>query len=94
MSGVRIASPAHRNHSCYESLFICFKTLDGNVGWFSIDFGGVAGSVVYNGNGGQYGTAGETLTVGTVVPAPAGLFALALGATGLQGRRRNRANAS
>ena len=61
----------------------------GGVGWFGVQLGGSGGDIIYNaGNGGQYGNAGESLTVGQAIPAPGGLLALAMGATGLRGRRR------
>ena len=54
-----------------------------------MQLGGSGGDIIYNaGNGGQYGNAGESLTVGQAIPAPGGLLALAMGATGLRGRRR------
>ena len=60
--------------------FVGFKS-GGNVGWFSIQFNGAGGSLVYL--TGQYGNAGETVHV----PAPGALALLALGAVGV---RRNR----
>ena len=76
------------------SAFIAFRSSDGNLGWFSVNLGGFGGDIVYGLDGGQYGTNGESLIVGTAVPAPAGLLALAMGATGLRGRRRKSAVAS
>ena len=67
----------------------------GGVGWFGAQLGGSQGDIVYNaGNGGQYGTDGESLIVGQsndpgpAVPGLGGLAALAVGATGLRGRRQ------
>ena len=68
------------------TVYMAFRTLDGKLGWFSTDLGGSQGAMVYT--GGQYGNAGESLTVGDAIPAPGGLLALAMGATGLRGRRR------
>lgn len=74
------------------TIYIAFRANaanGGGVGWFGVQLGGTQGDIIYNaGNGGQYGTAGESLTVGQAVPAPGGLLALAMGATGLRGRRR------
>jgi len=63
--------------------YLGFRTIAGNVGWFSVDFGGAGNAITYT--GGQYGTMGETLTI----PAPAALSVLALGAAGI-GRNRKR----
>ncbi len=63
----------------------------GNVGWFAFDLGGSGGKVEYI--TGQFGNAGESLTVGGggggTVPEPGhvGLSLLALGAVGLRRRR-------
>jgi len=69
----------------------------GGVGWFGASLGGSQGDIVYNaGNGGQYGTAGESVIVGaaSAIPEPgsAGLALLALGAVGLRRRRRESVN--
>lgn len=66
----------------------------GNIGWFSVDLGGIGGDVTFNVSGGQYGSTGESLTVGSstpAVPGVGGLAALAIGATGLRGRRQRAA---
>lgn len=74
------------------TIYIAFRATaanGGGVGWFGVQLGGSGGDIIYNaGNGGQYGNAGESLTVGQAIPAPGGLLALAMGATGLRGRRR------
>ena len=72
------------------TVYMGFKSLDGNVGWFSANLGGIGGDVTFN--GGQFGTFGESVTVGVAVPEPSafGLSLLALGAVGL--RRRRAAN--
>ena len=71
------------------TIYIAFRANTGGVGWFGVQLGGSGGDIIYNaGNGGQYGNAGESLTVGQAIPAPGGLLALAMGATGLRGRRR------
>lgn len=69
----------------------------GGVGWFGASLGGSQGDIIYNaGNGGQYGTAGESVIVGasSAIPEPgsAGLALLALGAVGLRRRRRESVN--
>ena len=77
--------------SASGTIYMGFKNLDGNVGWFSADLGGTQGDVTFT--GGQFGNAGELVTVGSVaVPEPSafGLSLLALGAVGL--RRRRAAN--
>ena len=81
-------------------VYQAFRSLAGNVGWFAWDLGGTQGAVKYG--PGQYGNAGESLTVGTggggggtggggagAVPEPGhvGLSLLALGAVGLRRRR-------
>lgn len=80
------------------TIYIAFKataTNGGGVGWFGAQLNGSQGDIVYNaGNGGQYGTEGESLVVGAsndpgpVVPGLGGLAALAVGASGLRGRRQ------
>lgn len=71
------------------SAFIGFRSVNGNVGWFEISFTG-GGSIIYG--AGEYGSGGETLTVGgTVVPEPtsaAALAGLALGAAAIRRRRK------
>ena len=77
--------------SATGTVYVGFKANDGNVGWFSASLGGGGGDVTFN--GGQFGNAGESVTVGaTAVPEPSafGLSLLALGAVGL--RRRRAAN--
>ena len=64
--------------------FVGFRA-GANVGWFSIQFQGLGGDLVYL--TGQYGNAGETVHV----PAPGALALLALGAVGV---RRNRKRAA
>ncbi len=72
-------------------LYQAFRSLTNKVGWFAWDLGGTQGAVTYG--PGQYGNAGESLTVGTggggAVPEPGhvGLSLLALGAVGLRRRR-------
>ena len=60
-----------------------------NVGWFSIQLGGLGGDDVFT--AGQFGSGGESVTIGTAVPEPAGgaLAALALGAIGLRRKRKS-----
>ena len=73
-------------------VYIGFTTGSGRVGWFSVDLGGFTGTITYA--GGQYGTDGESVTVGSstpVVPGLGGLAALGVGATGLRGRRQRAA---
>ena len=80
------------------TIYIAFRATasnGGGVGWFGASLGGSQGDIVYNaGNGGQYGTEGESLVVGAsndpgpVVPGLGGLAALAVGASGLRGRRQ------
>ena len=72
--------------------YIAFRSGSG-VGWFSVDFGGPGAAIVYLTDGGQWGSAGESLTVGASTSGPAvpglgGLAALAIGAGGLRGRRQ------
>lgn len=78
------------NTGASGTVYMGFKSLDGNVGWFSANLGGAQGDVTF-GSGG-YGNSGESLTVGVAVPEPSafGLSLLALGAVGL--RRRRAAN--
>ena len=81
------------------TVYMAFRTLAGNVGWFSATLNGNQGDVVYGVGtvgGAQYGNAGESVTVasstpGPVVPGVGGLAALAVGATGLRGRRQRAA---
>lgn len=69
------------------TVYMGFKSLDGNVGWFSANLGGTQGDVTFGSSG--YGNAGESVTVGVAVPEPSafGLSLLALGAVGLRRRR-------
>ena len=81
------------------TVYMAFRSLAGNVGWFSTTLNGSQGSMVYGAGtagGAQYGNAGESVTVasstpGPVVPGLGGLAALAVGATGLRGRRQRAA---
>ena len=62
----------------------------GNVGWFSANLGS-GGAITYL--DGEFGTAGESVTVGgtDAIPEPAtfgALAALALGAAGIRRRRK------
>lgn len=73
--------------SATGSAFFGFRS-GGNVGWFSLDFGGLGGAVSYT--GGQYGNAGESVHVGGIPePTSLGIAALAMGAAGLRRRRKN-----
>lgn len=66
---------------------------NGNVGWFSMDFGGAGGTVTYL--EGQYGNANESLHVGgNAIPEPSSTAALALLAMGALGIRRKRESLS
>ncbi|MCH1505749.1 MAG: PEP-CTERM sorting domain-containing protein [Verrucomicrobiales bacterium] len=82
-------SSIYRAFDATGTIYVGFK-VDGNVGWFSANLGGDGGAVTFN--GGQFGNAGESVTVGVQVPEPSafGLSLLALGAVGL--RRRRAAN--
>ena len=70
--------------------YIAFRTANDLVGWFSVELGGLQGDIIFT--GGQYGNGEESVTVGStpgpVVPGIGGLAALAVGATGLRGRRQ------
>ncbi|MBC03869.1 MAG: hypothetical protein CMJ34_11305 [Phycisphaerae bacterium] len=74
------------------TVYIAFKSSTGNIGWVSADLGGTSGDIIFNVEGGQYGTEGESLVVGNSAPPPVpglgGLAALAVGAAGLRGRRQ------
>ncbi len=64
----------------------------GGVGWFTIALGGFGGNIVYSTDG-EFGTNGDSVTVGnggSAVPEPGatGLAVLALGVVGLRRRRR------
>ncbi|MDA7526524.1 PEP-CTERM sorting domain-containing protein [Verrucomicrobiales bacterium] len=69
------------------TVYMGFKSLDGNVGWFSANLGGAQGDVTFGSS--EYGNDGESVTVGVAVPEPSafGLSLLALGAVGLRRRR-------
>lgn len=72
------------------TVYMGFRTLGGQVGWFATNLGGSQGAMVYT--EGQAGTAGESVTVGSsAIPEPgsAGLALLALGAVGLRRRRES-----
>ena len=85
-----ISATLYNSTAATGTVYVGFKSLDGNVGWFSANLGGIGGDVTFN--GGQFGTFGESVTVGVAVPEPSafGLSLLALGAVGL--RRRRAAN--
>ena len=73
------------------TVYIGFKDNFGNLGWFSLNLGGTGGNIVYL--TGEWGNAGESLTVGgtAAIPEPGtatGLALLALGASGLRRRRQ------
>ena len=88
------------NESADGTIYIGFRATaanGGGVGWFGMDLGGLEGDIVFNaGNGGQYGTEGESVKVGessSVVPelgSAYGVGLLAMGAIGI-GRRRRQA---
>ena len=75
-----------------------FRSLDGNVGWFSVQLNGSQGDVVYGTAGAQFGNEGESVTVGqSPGPGPGevpelgsayGVGLLAMGAIGIRRRRR------
>ncbi|MDF1844988.1 MAG: PEP-CTERM sorting domain-containing protein [Rubripirellula sp.] len=84
------------------TVYQAFRTLSGNLGWFAWNLGGIQGAITYD--AGQYGDAGESLTVGAadggddegatpssdgVVPEP-GHVGLSLLALGAVGIRRRR----
>ena len=76
------------------TVYVGFRTLAGNVGWFGMNLGGAGGAILYGaGNGSEYGNAGESVRVGGTAnipePSSASLALLALGAVGLR-RRRNK----
>ena len=82
------------------TIYIGFRataTNGGGVGWFGAKLGGAQGDIIYNaGNGGQYGTQGESVVVGQgsgpgEVPelgSAYGVGLLAMGAIGIRRRRR------
>ena len=74
-------------------VYVGFRTggeITDNVGWFSIQLGGLGGDDVFT--AGEFGSGGERVTIGgtAAVPEPAGgaLAALALGAVGLHRKRK------
>ena len=81
------------------TVYMAFRSLAGNVGWFSTTLNGPQGAMIFGvgtTGGAQYGNAGESVTVASSTPGPAvpglgGLAALAVGATGLRGRRQRAA---
>ncbi|MDB3961393.1 hypothetical protein N9411_00070 [bacterium] len=82
------------------TVYMAFKTLAGNVGWFSTTLNGVQGAMIFGvgtTGGAQYGNDGESVTVASSTPGPpavpglGGLAALAVGAAGLRGRRQRAA---
>ena len=60
----------------------------GNVGWFSLNLGGLLGNITFL--EGEFGADGETVTVGGTIPEPTSGTALAALALGAIGVRRNR----
>ena len=75
-------------------VYVGFRTggeITDNVGWFSIQLGGLGGTDVFT--AGEFGSGGESVTIGGTasVPEPAGgaLAALALGAIGLRRKRKS-----
>jgi len=71
------------------SLYIGFSDSLGNVGWFQMSFVN-DGAITYG--AGEYGSMGESVTVGGsgAIPEPSSLGALALLAVGAAGIRRKR----
>lgn len=97
-----IASALIRATSQTGSQLIGFKTSAGELGWFSVNWGGTGGAIAF-GDGYINTTAGEQILAGTnssgstgAVPEPTsaatvGLAGLALGAVNLRRRRAKRA---
>ena len=82
------------------TVYMAFRSLAGNVGWFSTTLNGVQGALFFGvgtTGGAQYGNGGESVTVASsttgppAVPGLGGLAALAVGAAGLRGRRQRAA---
>ena len=76
-----------------DLVYVGFRTggeVTDNVGWFSIQLGGLGGDDVFT--AGEFGSGGESVTIGgtAAVPEPAGgaLAALALGVVGLRRKRK------
>ena len=86
------ASSLSNSTSATGTVYMGFRTLGGQVGWFATNLGGAQGAMVFT--EGQVGTTGDSVKVGsaTAVPEPGsvGLALLAIGASGL--RRRRAAN--
>ena len=66
------------------TIYIGFRSVAGNVGWFGMNLGGTGGPIVWGvgaGGGSEYGNLGESVHVGGTAqipePASAGLAALA-----------------